>query len=361
MIDKILLAPYYYALKFRHWMYDNGIRKSVVASVPTICIGNITVGGTGKTPHTEMLIRALSERPEYADKNIAVLSRGYGRKSKGFLEVEADGNAVTYGDEPLQIKKKFPGITVAVDRSRVEGCRILTDRNDIRTVKKADIIILDDAFQHRALKPSVSIVLVDYSRPVFNDHLLPIGRLRDLRERIHEADMVIVTKCPPFLDSRDRTRWEETLKRGRNGSSKRQSLFFTTIGYDTPRAVWEDGDPRYIHSKRLILVTGIANDKPLQTYLSDKYKIVRHLAFGDHHDFTYNDIRSIEKAAKEFPTAIIATTEKDSQRLHGNPSVSEVLRKRVFYFPIRPEFIDGNTEEEFISCLGRFLLQSSLA
>ena len=354
MIDRILLAPYYYALKFRHWLYDKGLKKSVEASVPTICVGNITVGGTGKTPHTEMLIRILSSHPDFAGKNIAVLSRGYKRKSKGFLEVKADGNAEMYGDEPLQIKKKFPSITVAVDKSRVKGCRILTDPQDNRTARKADIIILDDAFQHRALKPSVSIVLVDYSRPVFNDNLLPIGHLRDLRERIHEADIVIVTKCPPFLDNWEMTKWTDALEIGKTASHKKQSLFFTSIGYDEPEAVWQEGDPRYIHSKRLILMSGIANDKPLQTYLSDSYKIVRHLTFSDHHDFTRGDINSMEKAVKEFPTAIIMTTEKDSQRLKDNQFITKNLKERLFYMPIKPVFISKGMEEQFISALTEY-------
>lgn len=355
MIDKILLAPYYYTLKLRHWIYDKGIKRSVGASVPTICVGNITVGGTGKTPHTEMLIRLLSSHPEFAGKKIAVLSRGYKRKSKGFQEVKADGNAAMYGDEPLQIKRKFPELTVAVDKSRVEGCRILTDQDDRRTEKKADIIILDDAFQHRALKPSVSIVLVDYSRPVFNDHLLPLGHLRDLRERIHEADIVIVTKCPPFLDNWERILWEDTLEKGRKASSKKQRLFFTTIVYDKPQAVWPEGDHRYVHSQRMILFSGIANDKPLQTYLSDKYKIVRHLTFGDHHDFSSVDIHSIEKAAKEFPTAIIATTEKDCQRLYDNPLVPKELKERMFYIPIRPEFIPEEDQKELLSAIATLI------
>ncbi len=355
MIDRILLAPYYYFLKLRHWMYDNEIRKSTSASVPTVCIGNITVGGTGKTPHTEMMIRLLSEHPGYAGKNIAVLSRGYRRKSKGFLEVKADGNAEMYGDEPLQIKRKFPSVTVAVDKSRVEGCRILTDPEDSRTEKKADIIILDDAFQHRALKPTVSIVLVDYSRPVFKDNLLPLGRLRDIRERMHAADIVIVTKCPPFLESDEMSRWKEALCTGEKDSGKKQSLFFTTIGYDGPKAVWEEGDHRYVHSKRMILFSGIANDRPLQKYLSGSYKTVSHLTFGDHHEFTGSDIHSIEKAARHFPTAVIITTEKDSQRLHDNPLVPKELKERMFYIPIRPEFIPEEGQKDFLSVLETFI------
>lgn len=362
MIDKILLAPYYYILRLRHWCYDRGVLGSAKAAVPTICVGNITVGGTGKTPHTEMLIRILSVHPEWKSRNIAVLSRGYKRKSKGFLEVREDGDAAMYGDEPLQIKKKFPEITVAVDKSRTEGCRILTDRNDSRTEKKADIIILDDAFQHRALKPSVSIVLVDYSRPVFKDHLLPLGRLRDLRERMDAADIIIVTKCPPYMEDDEMEEWKGKLGAMRHDAEpdKPQELFFTSIGYDDPVPMWKETDMRYTHSKRLILFSGIADDKPLMRHLADRYDIVRHLTFSDHHDFTSKDILAIEKAVKEYPTAVVVTTEKDSQRMLGLApevagTVTSELKSRMFHIPIRPVFVTESGQEEFVSALDRFI------
>ena len=186
MVDKILLFPYWLTLKVRHLLYDSGIRKTYTPSVPSVCIGNVTVGGTGKTPHTEMILRTLLEDADWQDRNIAVLSRGYKRKSKGFQQVAADGRALDYGDEPLQIKQKFPMVTVAVDKSRKEGCTFLTDPESVKTAKKArrcihkdfpkaDLILLDDAFQHRAVKAGVNILLVDYSRPIFHDHLMPLG------------------------------------------------------------------------------------------------------------------------------------------------------------------------------------------
>ena len=209
MIDSIILAPYYWALKLRHFLYDSGLRKVHRSPVPTICIGNITVGGTGKTPHTEMLLRLLQSRPEWEGKNVAVLSRGYGRKSKGFRLIEADDPASMTGDEPLQIKRKFPDTTVAVDRDRMEGCRILAGDDGCSPDSighKADLIILDDAFQHRALDADFKIVLMDYGRPVYKDHLLPLGRLRDLPERTSKADIVIVTtnvSISSYFNNRD--------------------------------------------------------------------------------------------------------------------------------------------------------------
>jgi len=343
MIDKILLFPYWLTLKIRHMLYNTGLRKTYTPEVPSICIGNITVGGTGKTPHTEMILRTLLEDEDWYGKNIAVLSRGYKRKTKGFQQVVADGRALDYGDEPLQIKKKFPMVTVAVDKSRKEGCSFLTDPESVNTSKKgrrcihkdmpkADLILLDDAFQHRAVKAGLNIVLVDYNRPVFKDHLMPLGKLRDLPERIKAADIVIVSKCPKYLDAWERSKWSEAL-----GNPKH--LFFTTITYDTSQAIFSEGDPRYLYAQRLILFTGIANDAPLARFLSSTYKIVKHFNFPDHHKFTRSDILSIRDAADAFPTSVVMTTEKDCQRVRDSKAVPESLKRRLFYAPIKTGFL----------------------
>lgn len=371
MIDKILLFPYWLSLKIRHFLYDSGLKKVSRADVPTICIGNVTVGGTGKTPHTEMLIRTLLNDEDWGKKNLAVLSRGYKRKTKGFQQVTADGSALAYGDEPLQIKKKFPGITVAVDKSRIEGCDFLVHPEKLQTSKKArkcidknlqaaDLIILDDAYQHRALKPTVSIVLVDYSRPVYNDHLLPFGRLRDLPERIGAADIIIVSKCPNELNAWEKCSWAENLGirnfdaascSGIRKNGRRQHIFFSTICYDGAEAVFPEGDPRYIYTKRLILFSGIANDAPLLSYLSSDYKIVRHFRFPDHHKFSRSDINTIASAAREFPTSVIMTTEKDCQRVRDCHKIKEELKQRMFYSPIKTAFLTENEKETFIKVL----------
>ena len=371
MIDKILLFPYWLSLKIRHFLYDSGLKKVSSADVPTICIGNVTVGGTGKTPHTEMLIRTLLNDEDWGKKNLAVLSRGYKRKTKGFQQVTADGSALAYGDEPLQIKKKFPGITVAVDKSRIEGCDFLVHPEKLQTSKKArkcidknlqaaDLIILDDAYQHRALKPTVSIVLVDYSRPVYNDHLLPFGRLRDLPERIGAADIIIVSKCPNELNAWEKCSWAENLGirnfdasscSGIRKNGRRQHIFFSTICYDGAEAVFPEGDPRYIYTKRLILFSGIANDAPLLSYLSSDYKIVRHFRFPDHHKFSRSDINTIASAAREFPTSVIMTTEKDCQRVRDCHKIKEELKQRMFYSPIKTAFLTENEKETFIKVL----------
>ena len=343
-------------------MYDHGLKKVHTADVPTICVGNVTVGGTGKTPHTEMLLRTLLQGVDWGAKNISVLSRGYKRKTKGFQQFVAEGTAKEFGDEPLQIKRKFPFITVAVDKSRKEGCDFLCNPDLVHTSKKArkcihkdfpkaDLIILDDAFQHRALKPTVSIVLVDYNRPTFKDHLMPLGKLRDLPERIKAADIIIVSKCPTYLDAWEKSKWTEAL-----GIRNDQHIFFTSIGYDHSQAVFpEEGDPRYLYTQRLILFSGIANDKPLRNYLSGDYKIVRHFDFPDHHKFTKADISSINSAARAFPTSVVMTTEKDCQRIRDCKTIPDNLKQRMFYAPIKVNFFSDEEQEAFASTLNSYL------
>lgn len=385
MLDQILLAPYYIALKIRHALYDSGIRKVHSAEIPAISVGNVTVGGTGKTPHTEMLIRLLSGHPRWAGSSLAVLSRGYRRKSRGFQQVmaepAADGNGIRctlsafFGDEPLQIKRKFPGITVAVDKNRVEGCDFLRHPEKLAASKKgrkcifkdfrpADLVILDDAFQYRALSPSVSIVLVNYNRPVSRDHLIPAGRLRDLPERLRKADILIVTKCPYYMENEEKAEWAADLgvreydpetSTGTAPDGKRQALFFTTVRYDTLAPVFKEGDQRYAYAKQAIMFTGIADDTPLMRFLSDSYKIMRQLSFGDHHEFSAGDISSLKKLAGEYPTAIIVTTEKDSQRLTDMQEIPSVLKERMFYAPIKADFLTPEEEIRFIEVLDSLL------
>jgi tetraacyldisaccharide 4'-kinase len=372
MIDRILLFPYSLALRFRHFCYDHGfIYKSRKAGVPTVCVGNIAVGGTGKTPHTEMILRTLLASDEWAYRNLAVLSRGYKRRSKGFQQVTADGSARLYGDEPMQMKKNFPSVTVAVDKNRVEGCAFLTDPEKLKTSRKgrrckdkefptAELIVLDDAFQYRALDATVKIVLSPYSRPLTRDSLMPLGRLRDLPSRINTADIVIVTKCPKYLEDGDR----ETSVKGLGlkdynpetceaftKKGKSIKVFFTEIDYQTPKAVYESGNPRYIYSKKAILFSGIADDTPLRMFLCDSYKIARSLSFSDHHRFTRADIRGIEAAVREHPTAALVTTEKDSQRLLDCPYVSDRLKERLFFVPIQAVFSSEKEDELFKSVL----------
>lgn len=330
MIYRLILA-------IRHLFYDKGWKKSFRASVPTICVGNVTVGGTGKTPHTELILRKLLQSDQWAYANLAVLSRGYKRKSRGFQVVTRESTAAFAGDEPLQIARKFPAVTVAVDKNRIRGCQKLTN---------AQLIVLDDAFQYRKLSATVNIVLVDWNRPVYQDKLLPWGNLRDLPSRLQKADIVMVTKCPAEVDDWSRQEWCRRLK-----LSAGQQLFFTTTAYGTPEPVFPEADPRYTYSQRLVLVSGIANDAPLRSYLSDTYKIAQRLAFPDHHKFTRADMRKLRAAIKENPTACLMTTEKDAQRLRDVPKVPSEVRQRLFYLPIEAQFLSPEEDAAFTAAL----------
>lgn len=327
-------------LALRHLCYDKGWKKTFEASVPTVCVGNVTVGGTGKTPHTEMLLEKLQRSDAWGFRPLAVLSRGYKRRTKGFQRVFTDSKASHVGDEPLQMARKFLAVQVAVDRDRVHGCDLLAKEG-------AELIVLDDAFQYRRLRARLNIVLVDYNRPVFKDRLLPWGRLRDLPSQLGRAQMVIVTKCPPVLGDWERQQWRRQLKLRAD-----QQLFFTTIAYGSPESVFpDDADARFTYSPRLILVSGIASDAPLRSYLSDDYKITARLQFPDHHKFTRRDLRRIDAAVGDQPTACVMTTEKDAQRLRDAKKVPERLRQRLFYLPIRVQFLSPEEDAAFTEAL----------
>lgn len=372
MIDKVLLSPYYLVLKIRHAMYNKGIiLKSKEAEVPTICLGNITAGGTGKTPHTEMILKILQRSDEWAYREVAVLSRGYKRKSRKFQQVVTDGTATFYGDEPLQIKKKYPAVTVAVDKNRIEGCKFLCHPDLVQTSKKArkcvqkefpasDLIVLDDAFQYRKLKATYNILLVDWNRPVSKDKLIPFGKLRDLPSRLREAGAIIITKCPHYMEEEDRANFLTTLGytdynpetcEAVNKKGGVQKIFFSCINYQPLEPIFEGSDNRYIYSKKLVLFSGIAKDTPLRMFLSDNYKIVKRFAFGDHHNYTSSDIRKIMSASKANPTAAIATTEKDAQRLVDCRNIPDRLKERVFQIPIEVAFLSEHEDAVFTESL----------
>lgn len=371
MIDRILLFPYYWVLKLRNRRYSRPGRKFYTPGVPSLCVGNVTVGGTGKTPMVELILKTLRTSDEWMDKNIAVLSRGYKRESKGFQQVVADGAASMFGDEPLQIKKKFPWATVAVDKNRIEGCEFLQHPEMLASGKKAkkcwyrefpaaDYIVFDDAFQYRKLRAARTMVLVDYNRPATEDMLLPLGRLRDLPERIGEADIVVVTKCPAELGEDERKAFAERLGitgysastcSGTGTLGRRQTVLFATIKYGMPVGVYEKTEARYVYSKKIILVSGIAKDTPLRDYLSDFYKIVRRFGFPDHHKYRWSDITRIQMALRKNPTASIITTEKDAQRLLDFPGMPSEIAERLFMLPIETKFLSEEERNVFRDCI----------
>lgn len=367
MLDKILLFPYYLSLKIRDRHYSRPGRKVFVPSVPSVCVGNVTVGGTGKTPHVEMILDILQKSERWAGSQLAVLSRGYKRESKGFQQVTLKSSAALVGDEPLQIKKNFPDVTVAVDKNRIAACGYLTDPEKFRNSKAsakcwdkdfpaADYIVLDDAFQYRKLKAARTVVLVDYNRPVFDDMLLPFGNLRDLPKRIGTADILIVSKCPRQIEVEDKIAFAQKLRikdynpethEGVSCTGRRQTVLFTYIEYGDCECVYPTTDPRYNYSQKLIMVTGIAKDTPLRRHLSDKHKIVKRFSFPDHHKFVWSDIDKIQKALRKHPTACIVTTQKDVQRLLDFQGMPDIIKERLLVAPIKTRFTTETEEAMF--------------
>ena len=337
-INKVLLLPYYLILKFRHYLYDTGFFKSYKFDIPIIIVGNISAGGTGKTPHTEFIVRHFLSKGR-----VAVLSRGYGRKSKGFRYVTMDDTALMSGDEPLQIKHKFPEAIVAVDANRVRGIKTLMA---LPIEERPLVIVMDDAFQHRRVIPSLNIVLIDYSRPMGSDNLLPIGSLRDLPEQIVRANIVIVTKCPLEISQEEQFDWENSLKLNSN-----QKLFFSAMKYSDAEAIFPEGDKRYIYSNFAQIVTAIANPKSLEYELLSRYKIIKKLRYRDHKNFSKRDASLLNRMALKSPKAVIFTTEKDAQRIVSLKTLSNQLKLRLFYLPIEVTILNDKSKD-FYNLIG---------
>jgi tetraacyldisaccharide 4'-kinase len=344
LLAAIFLYPlsllYALAIAVRNMLYDLRIFKSVAFNLPVVAVGNLTVGGTGKTPHTELLVSLLK------DKHItAVLSRGYKRKTKGFRYVEIADTVREVGDEPLQIKRKFPRLTVAVDADRVRGIQRLQQE-----VPRIGVVILDDAFQHRRVKPTVSILLVDYSRPVTEDHYLPYGRLRDTLGQKNRANVVIVTKCPESLRPIDQRVMMKTLK-----LYPYQQLFFTTFGYELPQPVFPELATLPFSIKEVVALTGIANSRPFIEHLSTFSKVLQHLDFPDHHVFNKKDIARMNTLMATYPGVPIFTTEKDAQRLRMAKDCSEKFKQQLFYIPVKVQFFSKTDSEKFESFVTDYL------
>jgi tetraacyldisaccharide 4'-kinase len=327
------------AVWLRNKCYDWRLLASVGFRLPVIVVGNLTAGGTGKTPHTEWLASVLPRTV-----TAAVLSRGYKRTSKGFRYVETADTAQQAGDEPLQIKRKYPGMTVAVDADRVRGIgRLAQDVPDL------GVVILDDAYQHRRVRPGLSALLVDYNRPVYSDHYLPYGRLRDSVSRLRHADVVIVTKCPGNMPPAEQETMMKRLK-----LLPHQQLYFTTFRYAAPQPVF-DGNDLAETAPQAVAVTGIANHATFIHYLQQVYEVVQHLPFADHHFFTPKDVAHIHEAADAHPEASLITTEKDAQRLRNTAGLNENVKRRLFYIPVSVAFLPPTDEITFTDYLVRFL------
>lgn len=329
------------AVSFRNWLFNKKVLKQRSFDIPVICVGNITTGGTGKTPHIEYLIRLLS--PKF---KVAVLSRGYKRKTKGFLIVDTDSKVRDVGDEPLQIKKKFPDILVVVDKKRVNAIEKIIS---IEKEERPDVILLDDGFQHRHVIPSLSIVLADSNRPVFEDRLLPAGLLREPLKGIDRASVVVVTKCNPDMQPIDFRIYTNGLN-----LYPYQELFFTSFDYDQLRPVFpelqtEEVSMNDLRKKHVFLVTGIASPEPLVRKLDLKTYNLYTKFFPDHHNFTGKDIQSIVDMADmiEDENKIIVTTEKDAVRFRALSYLPEKIKNIMYYLPVRVTFLNNKERLSF--------------
>ncbi len=313
LLRKLLfpIVPVYYVVTWlRNLCYDSGIFKSKSYELPIICVGNLSVGGTGKTPMIEYLISILKE-----DYKVATLSRGYKRSTKGFQMANTGSSASSIGDEPFQFFQKYKSIIVSVDSDRQNGISELQ-----KTENSPEIILLDDAFQHRRVKAGLNILLTTFDKLYMNDFALPTGDLREPKSGAKRADIIVVTKCPNNVSDK-----KKKAILNRINPLANQMVFFSEIQYS--ETLYSNNDPKpmsYLKDKKFTLVTGIANANPLLKYLNDEGYNYEHLNFKDHHSFSENEIKCLSN--KE----LLLTTEKDFTRLKDRIPVS-----KLYYLPIK--------------------------
>ena len=311
---RFLLLPfailYGLGVRLRHFLYDRGWLSSKRYPFPILCVGNLAVGGTGKTPMVEYLVRLLGQ------EQVAVLSRGYRRKTKGFVLADDSATAMTLGDEPYQYHRKFPRATVAVCENRQEGIERLLENPHFK------YIILDDAFQHRKVQAGTNLLLTSYDKLYTQDFLLPVGSLRDIRSRARKAQIIIVTKCPELTQ----TEQEKIIQQLKPLPS--QKVYFTTIAYSERVYSHEDSQAlKDFIATPFTLVTGIANPTPLVDFLEKQGASFEHLAYSDHHHFSNRELEFLRQKGR------ILTTEKDYVRLEGALST-------LYYLPIETQFLN---------------------
>lgn len=359
LLSLLLLYPisrlYGLGMALRNKMFEHGILKQREFKVPVVVVGNLAMGGTGKTPHVEYIVESLMQK-----YTIGVLSRGYKRATKGFVLATPQSRPEDIGDESYQIYRKFgPEITVAVCEKRVIGIEKMLEINP-----KINLIILDDAFQHRYVKPSVSIVLTEHNRPVFKDDLLPYGRLREPRGSLNRADIVVVTKCPPDMKPMQYRLFESNMN-----LFPFQKLYFSCYKYGHFVPVFPDEAPftpdleeLVDKGSHLLAVTGVANPKPFVRHLRRRKAKVKLKRYGDHHNFTSSDMEEIEQEFNALPgnDNYIVTTEKDAVRLLNSPYFPHSLKSKIFYVPIKVDFINWANETAFDQCIEKTIRDSRL-
>ena len=326
MVLKTLLFPlavlYGWITDLRNALYDRGIKPSVKFAIPVIAVGNLTVGGTGKTPMVEYLVRLLT--PAF---RTASLSRGYGRGTRGFRIANDLDSATTIRDEPFQYFRKFgPRIQVAVGEERALAILLLLQESS-----DLEVILLDDAFQHRRVKPSFNILLCDYTRPFYDDLLMPAGRLRESKHNASRADVVVVTKCPSGIGEDELLTIERSLRK-----YVTKPVFFSSISYGVPVPF---GTTSHNLGRKVILVTGIASPGPLVRYVAANFDLVAHISFRDHHSFDAGDVRRIVNEVHKHKDCSVLTTEKDMVKLESPALQSLTEEVPFFYIPITVQFL----------------------
>ena len=323
---------YAFISKFRGLLFDFGIIKSSEFDIPIINIGNLAIGGSGKTPHIEYVIELLSK-----DYNVATLSRGYGRKTRGYREVLADSTAEECGDEPLQIKLKFANISVFVGEDRVESVtKLLFDKPNI------DVILLDDAYQHRAIKAGYSILLTDYQKIFTQDKSMPFGRLREYPSAANRSDLIIVSKCPKDVSIEEQRKLNEEIS-----SFTNSDVLFSTVNYK--ELIPFNKEINFVGSiDSILIISGIAKPKPMLDYITNKYSNakIEHLEYRDHYNFTNKDIELFIEKFGNFAGSnkIIIISEKDSIRLKHISLGTEFEKLPIYTLPIGISFIGGNND-----------------
>jgi tetraacyldisaccharide 4'-kinase len=309
----------------RNKLYDAGLVSSIQFSVPVISVGNLSTGGTGKTPHIEYLIRLL----QYEYK-VATMSRGYKRRTTGFYLAKEGTDATMIGDEPMQFHQKFPDVCVSVCEDRMTGIpRLLGEQSDI------DIVLLDDAFQHRSVKPGLNILIVDFAKPFYKDYILPFGSLREGRKAYKRADIIIVSKCPPQLSDALQQEMIEKIK-----PLPHQKVYFSYIAYDVMTDFFT-GEPFIQKSKaNIVMVSGIAKPEPMLEHLRSIAADVHLLRYPDHHYFTVANLEEIKQTITNWDVSekIIVTTEKDAARLAIHKEELAQWNVRIAVLPIMIKF-----------------------
>ena len=332
---------YQLATSLRNHLYNTGFRPSVVFEVPTVCVGNLSVGGTGKTPHIEYLLRFLLKKGYKA----STLSRGYGRRTKGPIIADETASALQIGDEPMQFFRKFyPEVAVAVGEERIVAVPHLLDEHP-----DTEVVLLDDAYQHRKLRASFQILLTDYSRPFYKDYLLPTGMLRESRKGARRAQVIIVTKCPEMLSAQEKEGIKQKL---RKYARKDAQIFFSKIQYGNPVPLGETQSQEA--AEGYCLVTGIANPQPLKDYLQSENTLFKHWDFNDHHRYKPSDLDSIlQHCTSNRP---ILLTEKDAVKWELEELKPLWEEYPVYYLPIEVAFLEG--ESEFQKLISRQLIEN---